>query len=333
MSAPTGCPVLPQAAALAEICRRNFQRPRPDGRIPRQFHDKPHACLAGSLTIEPPAEPALRHGLFARPGRYPALIRFSNAFFADDRTPDGMGAAIKLTGVEGELCEGASPGEQDFLFNDVPTGAAADAAAAAALFSALDGVAQITPVALLAPRYAVPSLLPPRLRWRYLALLLRTAWQHLQGRDLARASFYSVTPYALGEGATKYELRPDATTRRRMPGRDIAERLQAVLDQGPLGFDFMLQPRLRPDDPLDDASRPWRSPRFRAGRLEIPPQNVAASAARGEGLAFNPWNCLAAHRPLGSLNALRGTLYRASAAARGCPGAAGPPSQDPRPRD
>ncbi|SMF41775.1 hypothetical protein SAMN06265365_11326 [Tistlia consotensis] len=309
-------------AELLAVLRRTFQRPRPDGSLPRQAHDKTHGCLAATFRIEPAADPALRHGLFAEAASYPALVRFSSSFFDDDSLPDTRGLAIKVRGCPGPVCEGAPEGQQDFLLIDKPIQPFRDAAEARALFYALDGIPAATPLTLLALSYAFPGLDPRRIRWHHLAFLLRAGLRNPLDRDLARLTWYSTTPYRLGEGATRYLCRPEAGTRRRprARGRDFRSRLQAALDRGPLGFDFLLQPRRGEEDALDDAGRAWHGPVFVVGHLEIPPQDVAATVPLGDRLSFNPWHCLAAHQPLGSVNALRRAAYRASAENRGaCP--------------
>lgn len=320
MSRPESCPVDPaDRDELLAICRRTFQRPRPDGSLTRQFHAKTHCCLKATLTIDPPDDPAVRHGLFARPGRFPALVRFSNSFFDDDAHPDVRGLAIKLTGVEGEVCDGAPPGQQDFVLMNEAIGPARNASEALHLFRALDGIRKVTAAAAMAPRYLFPSLLPWRIRWRYFAFLSISGLRHLLGRDLGQTTYNSVTPYRLGDGATKFVVRPDkvATARRSAKGRNFGEKLQATLDAGPMGFEFCLQPRVLDSDPIEDARRAWKSPIHVVGRLEIAPQDVAATVALGDRLTFSPWNCLADHEPLGSVNALRRWAYAASAANRG----------------
>ncbi|SMF41759.1 hypothetical protein SAMN06265365_11328 [Tistlia consotensis] len=312
-------------AATAEILerlRRTFQRPRSDGSLPRQVHDKTHACLTATFRVEPAAEPALRHGLFAEAARYPALVRFSNSLFQDDRWPDTRGLAIKLKGVAGSVCDGAPAGQHEILLADKPVQPFRDAAEATELFRVLDGIPSVTVLNMLGARYAFPALDPRRIRWHYLATLLATGWHTAADRDLARVTYYSATPYRLGDGATKYLCRPDAQTKRRPRARgcDFRSRLQSALDRGPLGFDFLLQPRRGEEDPIDDASRAWRGPAVRVGHLEIPPQDVMAGVALGDRLSFNSWHCLAAHEPLGSVNTLRRAAYRASAENRGaCP--------------
>lgn len=318
MSRPT-CPVnSAQRDELLEICARTFQRPAPDGSLPRQFHRKTHACLRAVLSIDPPDDPTIRHGLFAAPGRYETLVRFSNSFFAEDDHPDARGLALKVMGVDGPVCDGAPPGQQDFVLMNAETGPARDADEAMELFRALDGILGPTISAVTAPRYLFPSLLPWRTRWRYLAFLCGSGLQHLRGHDLAQQSYGSVTPYRLGDLAMKFALVPAPSARSRRParGKDLAEKLQATLDVEPIRFDFQLQPRVLESDPMEDVRRAWRSPTVTVGRLEIPPQDVAASIALGDRLTFAPWNCLAAHEPLGSINALRRAAYAASAANR-----------------
>ncbi len=312
------CPLDPATAEALAILQRTFQCPAADGSVTRQFHAKTHACLRGFFQVEPAGDPALRHGLFAAPGRYEAVARFSSSFFEDDRTPDGRGLAIKLTGVEGEVCEGAPAGQQDFVLLDQPAQPFRTAADALELFRSLDGLA-VTPARLLAPAYTFPGWNPLRVRWHYLRLLLASGWLHARTRDLARSSFSSGTPYRLGGSAVKYVCRAVAGQRQGAPapGRDFRERLASALAASPLAFDFFLQPRAGEGERIDDAAQVWKGPLVRVGRLEIPPQPVEPGVALGDRLAFSPWNCLAAHEPLGSVNALRRHAYAASAANRG----------------
>ncbi|WP_413204031.1 hypothetical protein [Rhodospirillum sp. A1_3_36] len=320
MTQEQGCPVTSEDLdELLGICRRTFQRPDADGTLSRQFHSKTHSCLKATLVIDPPDNQAWRRGLFAKPGRYEALVRFSNAFFDDDSHPDLRGVAIKLRGVEGAVCDGAPPGQQDFVLMNSAIGPSKDAAEAMDLFRALDGIRRATTVAILAPRYLFPSILPWRMRWRYWAFLNGSGLRHLLGRDLARMTYNSVTPYRLGDGAMKILLRPDGAARIRpsTKGRDFGAKLQAALDLGPIRFEFCLQPRVLDSDSVEDTRQAWKSPVHSVGVLEIPPQDVAATVALGDQLAFSPWNCLAAHEPLGSINTLRRAAYAASAANRG----------------
>lgn len=320
MTEQGGCPVSERDRAdLLAILRRTFQRPRADGSLPRQFHAKTHGCLRGELVLDPPDLPSVRHGLFAQPGRYPALVRFSNSIFGDDRLPDMRGMAIKLRDVEGPVCDGAPDGQHDFLLVNEATAPGRNAADAMDLFRAIDGIRRISLTTVVPPRYLFPSILPWRWRWGYFWGMNLVGFRHLLGRDLGQMTYDSVTPYRLGGGETRFLVRPAGAGTQRRParGRNFTERLQAVLDEGPMTFEFCLQPRVLDADVLDDAGSAWKSPVHVVGRLEIRPQDVQSTIALGERLAFSPWNCLAAHVPLGSINALRREAYRASADNRG----------------
>jgi hypothetical protein len=167
------------------------------------------------------------------------------------------------------------------------------------------------------------------MRWRYFRFLSASGLSHLLGQDLGAMTYTSVTCYRLGDGATKFLVRPDPATRKIPRGGSFQERLQVRLDGGPLHFDFRLQPKVLETDSLEDARIPWKSPIHGVGRLEIPPQDVAAGIALGESLSFSPWNALKAHEPLGTINAMRREAYAVSAGNRGA--TAVPPSWDSPP--
>ena len=68
--------------------------------------------------------------------------------------------------------------------------------------------------------------------------------------------------------------------------------------------------------PIEDATVEWKeqdSPYLPVARIRIPRQRIddAARTAWCEEVAFNPWNSLTEHRPLGSLNRARRDIYRA----------------------
>ena len=70
--------------------------------------------------------------------------------------------------------------------------------------------------------------------------------------------------------------------------------------------------------PIEDASVEWKeedSPFVTVARLRVAPQ-PAWSAERAkridDGMQFNPWHALAAHRPLGSIMRVRKDVYAMS---------------------
>ncbi|PAW65094.1 MAG: hypothetical protein B9S36_00925 [Verrucomicrobiia bacterium Tous-C2TDCM] len=313
------CPFHEPAAALSEMVRRGFMPPRADGSVRRPFHGKSHGCLIGELQIEPSELPEYRQGIFASAQVFPAVARFSSAFLHDDRDPDVRGLAIKVSGVSGEFCDGAEPGVQDFLMVSHPAAPFPDAGAALELLSELEGKDTSKPGNVFGRRYAFRSWNPMRFRWRYLKLVLEVARTGLCGTDLAGLGFHSSTPYKLGEGAVKYELRPETVVRTVKRSRHVTfrNRLRESLESGSIAYGFYLRPKLSDRESLEEADLPWTTPCLRVGRLVFPPQDFSGNDAMGERLAFSPWNCLRDHEPLGSINAVRRSVYREAAELRG----------------
>jgi hypothetical protein len=81
--------------------------------------------------------------------------------------------------------------------------------------------------------------------------------------------------------------------------------------------------------PVEDASKAWdeaKSAYVTVARLDVPEQESWSETLRqavDDGMAFSPWNGLAAHQPLGSIMRARRLAYPASANFRleknGCP--------------
>jgi hypothetical protein len=74
--------------------------------------------------------------------------------------------------------------------------------------------------------------------------------------------------------------------------------------------------------PVEDPTVPWPedlSPYIPVARLTAGPQNAYSPARRvfvDEILSFNPFHCLAAHRPLGNIMRARRPVYARSSAYR-----------------
>jgi len=70
--------------------------------------------------------------------------------------------------------------------------------------------------------------------------------------------------------------------------------------------------------PVEDASIEWpedQSPYQPVARIRLPRQDAYSPARRvfaDDILSFNPWHCIVAHRPLGSINRSRRSAYEAS---------------------
>ena len=89
----------------------------------RQEHAKSHGILKGELTVYKDLPEHLRQGLFAVPGSYPIIVRFSTApgDIHSDRVPSRYGMAIKALGVSGPKADAAdATRNQDILLVNSP---------------------------------------------------------------------------------------------------------------------------------------------------------------------------------------------------------------------
>ncbi|MGH9371262.1 MAG: hypothetical protein ACRD15_07010 [Vicinamibacterales bacterium] len=296
----------PEEAALTTefivFLKEASARRHPTGPI-RRFNQGRHtACVEAEFTVRDNLPMPHRVGLFAQPGTYRAFIRFANATSSSDDEKDVRGMSISLSDVHGA---NLTPGQtrQDFVLNSHPVMMSPDAREFLALLRANEagGLRRIF----------------------YFA-------SHLKAAGIARASrqnptshldipYWSTTPYLFGQGrAVKYVARPCSDRTSRLPEKLSAQYLrdamQAHLEQADACFDFMIQFHI--DDtrtPIEDASVEWKEPEHRVARIRIPRQTID-DPARGnacEEVAFNPWNCLTDHRPLGGMNRARREIYRA----------------------
>ena len=91
----------------------------------------------------------------------------------------------------------------------------------------------------------------------------------------------------------------------------------------PANYEFRIQLGTSPEHhPTEDASIVWdeaTSPYQTLGTVEFPRQDSFSQERRRfweEHMALDPWRCLAAHQPLGSINRLRKVVYGRSAKKR-----------------
>ena len=290
-------------AFLKEVSARRH----PTGPILRFNQGRAAGCVRAEFTVLDTIPPEHRVGLFAAPRTYDAWIRFANASSQSDRVKDVRGMAVRVSGVPGQnLTAGES--QQDFVLNSHPVMVAPNTKEFLELLKAMDagGMRQVT-YFLTHPRAAMIGF--------------QARQQPASHLDIP---YWSTTPYLFGPGrAVKYIARPCATASSAQPpavtDTYLTDALRERLQKAEACFDFGIQ--LQTDArkmPIEDASVEWKdsdSPWQMVARIRIPQQNVGDSAAQRscEETAFNPWNSLVEHRPLGGMNRSRRDIYHAMA--------------------
>ena len=301
------------------------------GHATRGVHAKGHGLLLGDLRVLDGLPAVLAQGLFATAGRYPVAMRLSTipGDILDDSVSTPRGLAIKVIGVSGARlpgCEGEAT--QDFVLVNGP---AFNAANTKAFLSALkllaattdkaEGLKKLASAAARGAEAVVEAFGGKSVK------LLTMGGQpetHILGE-----TFYSQAPLLYGPYMAKVAVVPvspnlAALTGAALPVNGSPNALRdAVVDFfRDHAAEWEMRVQLCTDlasMPIEDASVVWpeaASPYLPVARITAGPQD-AWSAARvtaiDDGMAFTPWHCLAAHRPLGSVMRARRAAYAMSA--------------------
>ena len=309
------------ADEITGIIRQFIGRRFHEGRRPalRDAHARDNGCVKSVFRVNPDIAKDLQHGVFATPGReFEAWIRFSNgnSEVLSPRLPDARGMAVKLVGVDGPKLLGDEPDTQDLLMANNPGFFVDDLERyknALVTFHAGGYVHQL---------FALHAL-----RWRERLQSLRTNFAPPITNALY-SQYWSMTSYRLGVGdgriAIKYTAKPrvgqmpGAASRLRTflsPHFSLKDNMQNILDSREMWFDFFIQRYVdKHRTPVEDNLTEWKeevSPPEPVAKIIIPVQDLS-SAERArfcENLSFNPWHCLAEHKPLGVVNRVRRMIY------------------------
>lgn len=309
----------------------------PASKALRAQHAKHHGCLRASFIVHQNLAREYAVGVFQPGARYPAVIRFSNSkgFRESDKSKDGRGMAIKLSGVPGrgilvDQIPQTGPTEQDFLISGHPVFFCRDAADYTVFMTMLDRprTTRGENLRFFASFAAFFLTRPPRVGIAFLKTAARKVTSPLE------SDYHSMTPYLLGpDRVVRYVATPlskpsPPQSRSSLGDNYLHDALITRLnpERHPKGevvaFDFSVQIKHDPK-PVDveDASLEWKGRRdvkVSLGRIEIPMQHfdVANHECACQDVSFNPWNCLPEHQPLGSLNRMRLAVYMASTRAR-----------------
>jgi hypothetical protein len=299
---------------------QSFFAPKNGGCPVRAFHVKAHAGLRAELHVSTDIPVVARHGVFASPRIWPALVRVSNGYSTTmwDWFPDLVGFAVKLQDMdEPTLLPGDNaPPTQDFLALNrryLPVNDAGD----------LMVISMATKNFITAPFMLLKGLglvhgtqvIFWTLGWSIKRLFLRSA---------VTSDFFGIAPICLGETPVKFRWSPQKRTPSSWFGgfksflrRDLKQRLT----EGELRFDLSVQFYIDNQTTPIDGGWPWPehlAPWVSIAELIIAPADLESAEAlvatsTANALAYNPWNAIAAHRPIGNIQRARGLIYQRSA--------------------
>lgn len=296
------------------------------GHAQRSVHAKSHGLIEAELQVMDGLPEDLAQGLFARPARYPVIMRISAipGDVLDDSVVVPVGLALKVIGVEGERLPGSEgTTTQDFLMVNAPAFGAPNLksfAVAQAVLTATTDTGQAWKKAFSASLRGFETALEavgggsPGLK------SLGGPPSHPLGE-----TFFTQTPYRYGAYVAKLSVAPVSPGLRALTGKpiDVRKRPNALREEvidalRHEGGEWELRVQLRTDArtmPVEDSTVVWsedQSPYRVVARIKAGPQ-PAWSEARAwqvdDGLSFAPWHGLAAHQPLGSINRARKSAY------------------------
>jgi len=292
---------------FSEQMRRLWQA----GDFQRGGNTKTHGIVRAEFVVRNDLPEHMRRGIFAEPRTYRAWVRFSGPgpYITPDIDDVGfMSISVKLMGIPGPKLLDDEQHTQDMFGVSTPTFVTPDTKANARLQSwSLQNAAAF--YFMTRPRSALDGI-------------MQTLWTKTQSSPL-EDSYFSCVPYLLGEGqAMQYSFRPRLRTRTRipnLPGRPpdnyLRNAMVATLARQDVEFDVLLQVQTDPHlMPIEDNAVLWPeelSPRVPAATLRIPRQTFDSPEQRAfpRYLTFNPWHCIAEHRPLGNQSRARRRMY------------------------
>ena len=315
------------AATMHDIMHKIGDRQR---HTTRAVHAKSHALVRAELVVKGNLPEPLAQGLAAHPGSYGVIMRFSTnpGDILSDHISSPRGLAIKIVGLEAEKVPNHS-GQvtQDFLLVNGPVFDTKDAAGFLKNIQLLDKNAN-APEAL---KQAVSTA--SRIGENVLeAVGLKSSFLKGFGEPANNPLgevYFSQAPLRWGNYFGKVALVPVSENLLELykKGLPHASDWNALRDEFSRFFKeeaeavWELRVQLCTDlekMPVEDAHQEWdekESPYLAVATLTAKAQEIYSDARRvfvDEKLSFNPWQCLAAHRPLGNINRARFQAYQMS---------------------
>jgi len=284
------------------------------GGFERGGNTKTHGIVRANFIVHDGLPERFRRGIFARPQTFRAWVRFSGPgpYITPDIDDVGfMSISIKLLGVPGPKLMDEEKYTQDFTGVCTPTFVTPDVIANAQL--QLNSLTNSSLFYFL--NFHRPHLLD---------FFMQGLWTKTQSSPF-EAGYFSCVPYLLGEGqAMQYSVWPTTGKRTsiprlplRPPDNYLRDAMVRALHAGDVDLDFRVQ--LQTNSflmPIENAAVLWPeklSPRVSCATVRLLRQTFDSPEQINfeKRLSYNPWHCIAEHRPLGNQSRARKRMYLA----------------------
>src|SRR5215211_6107009 len=275
----------------------------------RAGNTKTHGLVRGRFEVLPDLPAELRGGLFRTAKVYPAWIRFAGPgplAPADIEDNGILSMAIKIMDVEGEKLLDDERMTQDFTGISAPTFTTPNI---------IENLKLQRHVSRGTPALYFFNPFDSHL----LDAIMQGLFARARGNPL-EAQYFSCVAYLYGEGrAIQYSMKPGGDERTKVPKNPspnyLREAMVRTLREEDVHFDLLVQFQTDPHRmPIENASVVWPerySPFRKVATIHIPAQEFDSPEQMSfdRNLSFNPWHCIADHRPLGNQNRARRHIY------------------------
>src|SRR5262245_26135747 len=310
------------------------------GRAVRGAHAKTYGVVRAEVQILRNVPPAYAQGIYAKPGRHGALIRFSSAsghLGADAALGGVLGCAMKIFDVPGSKLVEDEPASTtfDLVLKNGPV----FTANTAKHYLMIQEIGNNAPHYLARGKAGFHELLTDlvtgkgtfeRSDWAWDELFAFVKLAQTPVRNPLLTTFWSMAAVRHGDYVAKIRLAPATENTTRVIHRELDLRgrpdvfYPTLVDElQASAFDFDLQVQLCTDleaMPVNDTTVEWPeklSPFVTVGRVHVPTQDISGSEnfEKTDALSFNQWRVTEEHRPLGEIMQVR-RIYSASAKVR-----------------
>ena len=306
---------------MAETVRKKH------GEAMRATHAKATGLLKGELVVADDLPAELAQGMFARPGRYDALIRYSQGPSnpVADKASGQRGMSIKVLGIEGPHVAGSpETTTQDWVLAPDPAFISATAGTFLTNFRiGASNTPHLPEQVVIGLSYAARGA-----EAALEAVGLENGTLLLMGRPPVHPvshPYFSQAPVRYGDYIAKVAAYPTGQTLAAIgdPKVDTSQDKDAFrhamtvfFARHGAEFDIRVQLCTNLDTmPVEDASVQWpeeQSPYRTVARLSLPVQDAFSDGRRQyfeKRLSFNPIHALEEHRPLGGVQRARMKVY------------------------
>ncbi|USP82840.1 heme-dependent catalase [Curvularia clavata] len=283
----------------------------------RGTHLKTQGCVVGKFTVHDNLPPYLAQGMFAKPGTYNVIMRYSS--LTPKILPDNLsaprGIGMKIFGIEGEKLWGEDKKTQDWTFNNYPILELRDPQTTYDIADSLERNWNDLPTFANEQSKRVDAD-------------VATLGSQLPRQHMVAMPEYSQSAYRHGDYVAKYGVFPASNFQKELENDEIkdddainiiSQALRKHHLNNTISYTFcaqMLQDL--EEQPVDDIGIEWDPKKYPfepLATIEFPPQDSWIPAFRtwwDDRITVNSWHGLKEHQPLGSTNRMRRVVYAES---------------------